>query len=67
MEHSSSAYDVPTIQETDLQNTVVRAIHGMLGEIDAAFPIWGIIIVEALSNDNSSEVSKIGRWLEELQ
>ncbi|MCH5297679.1 MAG: recombinase family protein [Ruminococcus sp.] len=67
VEHGPSACDAPTIQESDLQNAVIKAIHEVLGEKDAVFPILEMNIVEALNNDSSSEVSEIDRRLGELQ
>lgn len=67
MEHDLAACDAPTIQESDLQNAVVKAIHEVLGEKDAVLPILEMNIVEVLSNDSSSEVSEIDRRLGELQ
>ena len=67
VEHGPSACDAPTIQESDLQNAVIKAIHEVLGEKDAVLPILEMNIVEALNNDSSSEVSEIDRRLGELQ
>lgn len=67
VEHGPSACDAPTIQESDLQSAVVKAIHEVLGEKDAVLPILEMNIVEVLSNDSSSEVSEIDRRLEKLQ
>ena len=67
VEHDLAACDAPTIQESDLQNAVVKAIHEVLGEKDAVLPILEMNIVEVLSNDSSSEVSEIDRRLGELQ
>lgn len=67
VEHDLAACDAPTIQESDPQNTVVKAIHEVLGEKDAVLPILEMNIVEVLSNDSSSEVSEIDRRLGELQ
>lgn len=67
VEHGPSACDAPTIQESDLQNAVVKAIHEVLGGKDAVLPILEMNIVEVLSNDSSSKVSEIERRLGELQ
>lgn len=67
VEHDLAACDAPTIQESDLKNAVVKAIHEVLGEKDAVLPILEMNIVEVLSNDSSSEVSEIDRRLGELQ
>lgn len=67
VEYGPAACDAPTIQESNLQNAVVKAIHEVLGEKDAVLPILEMNIVEVLSNDSSSEVSEIDRRLGELQ
>lgn len=67
VEYGPAACDAPTIQESNLQNAVVKAIHEVLGEKDAVLPILEMNIVEVLSNDSSSEVSEIDRRQGELQ
>ena len=67
VEYGPAVCDAPTIQESNLQNAVVKAIHEVLGEKDAVLPILEMNIVEVLSNDSSSEVSEIDRRLGELQ
>ena len=67
VEHGPSACGAPTIQESDLQNAVIKAIHEMLGEKDAVLSILEMNIIEVFNNDSSSEVSEIDRRLGELQ
>lgn len=62
-----AACDAPTIQESDLQNAEVKAIHEVLDDKDAVPPILEMNIIEVLSNDSSSEVSEIDHRLGELQ
>lgn len=67
VEHGPSCCDAPTIQETDLQNAVVKAINMALGgreEILAALE-ENIAMVFALEDENSME--SIDFKLEKLQ
>lgn len=67
VEHGPSCCDAPTVQETDLQNAVVKAINLVLGGKDEMLVALeeNITTVFALGDDGSIE--SINAKLEELQ
>lgn len=67
VEHGPSCCDAPTVQETDLQNAVVKAINLVLGGKDEMLVVLeeNITTVFALGDDGSIE--SINAKLEELQ
>ena len=67
VEHGPGCCDAPTIQETDLQNAVVKAINMVLGGKDEMLEALetNIATVFALEDENSLE--SINARLEELQ
>lgn len=67
VEHGPGKCDAPTIQESDLQNTVVKAINEVLGGRATFLPVLKENIMAVLESENDSEVEEINHKLEELQ
>lgn len=62
MEHGPEGCDAPTIQESELQEAVARAINDLLGSRDTFLPILYV-----LENNSSGKIAEIDRRLVEQQ
>ncbi|MSS11826.1 hypothetical protein FYJ38_24785 [Clostridium sp. WB02_MRS01] len=67
VEHGPGKCDAPTIQESDLQNAVVKAVNEVLGGRATFLPVLKENIMVVLESENVSEVEEINHRLEELQ
>ncbi len=67
VEHGPKKCDAPTIQESDLQDAVVKAVQKVLGGKDAYLPVLEGNIREVLESENEEQIAEIDRRLGELQ
>lgn len=67
VEHGSKKYDVPTIQESNLQDAVVKAVREVLGRKDVFLPVLEKNIREVLESESGERIAEIDRRLEKLQ
>lgn len=67
VEHGPSKCDAPTIQESDLQNAVVKAINLALGNRDSMIKALQENIEAVICREDESSVEGIETRLEELQ
>lgn len=67
MEHGPKACDAPTIQESDLQNAVARAINEMLGGKEVFLPLLEENIEAVIGCGVDDEIAEIKRRLAEQQ
>lgn len=67
MEHGPKKCDAPTIQESDLQDAVVKAVQEVLGGKDVFLPVLEKNIREVLESESGEQIAEIDRKLKELQ
>lgn len=67
VEHGPKACDAPTIQESDLQNAVARAINEVLGGKEVFLPILEKNIEAVIGGSVDDEIAEIDRRLAEQQ
>lgn len=67
MEHGPSCCDAPTVQETDLQNAVVKAINLALGGKDEMLVALEENIATVFALGDEGSIESINAKLEELQ
>ncbi len=67
MEHGPKKCDAPTIQESDLQDAVVKAIQEVLGEKEGFLSVLEGNIREVLESESGEQIAEIDRKLKELQ
>ena len=67
MEHGPKKCDAPTIQESDLQDAVVKAVQKVLGGKDVFLPVLEKNIREVLESESWEQIAEIDRRLKELQ
>ena len=67
MEHGPKKCDASTIQESDLQDAVVKAIQEVFGRKDVFLPILEKNIREVLKSESGEQIAEIDRKLKELQ
>lgn len=67
VEHGPKKCAAPTIQESDLQDAVVKAIQEVLGRRDVFLPVLEKNIKEVLENESGEQIAEIDRRLKELQ
>lgn len=67
VEHGPGCCDAPTIQETDLQNVVVKAINMVLGGKDEMLEALETNIATIFALEDDSSLESINARLEELQ
>lgn len=67
MEHGPKKCDAPTIQESDLQDAVVKAVQDVLGGKDVFLPVLEKNIREVLEGESGEQIAEIDRRLGELQ
>lgn len=67
VEHGPKACDAPTIQESDLQNAVARAINEVLGGKEVFLPILEENIEAVIGCGVDDEIAEIDRRLAEQQ
>ena len=67
MEHGPKKCDAPTIQESDLQDAVVKAIQEVFGRKDVFLPVLEKNIREVLESESGEQIAEIDRKLKELQ
>ncbi len=67
VEHGPKACDAPTIQESDLQNAVARAINEVLGGKEVFLPILEENIEAVIGCGVDAEIAEIDRRLAEQQ
>ena len=67
VEHGPKKCDAPTIQESDLQDAVVKAIQEVFGRKDVFMPVLEKNIKEVLENESREQIAEIDRKLKELQ
>lgn len=67
MEHGPKKCDAPTIQESDLQNAVVKAVQEVMGGKDVFLPVLEKNIREVLESESREQIAEIDRRLGELQ
>ncbi len=67
MEHGPKKCDAPTIQESDLQDAVVKAIQEVLGGKDVFLTVLEKNIKEVLESESGEQIAEIDRRLKELQ
>ena len=67
MEHGPKKCDAPTIQESDLQDAVVKAIQEVFGRKDVFLPVLEKNIKEVLENESGEQIAEVDRRLGELQ
>lgn len=67
MEHGPKACDAPTIQESDLQNAVARAINYVLGGKEVFLPVLKENIEAVIGESVDDEIAEIDRRLAEQQ
>lgn len=66
MEHGPKKCDAPTIQESDLQDAVVKAIQEVLGGKDVFLTVLEKNIREVLEGESGEQIAEIDRRLKEL-
>ena len=67
VEHGPKACDAPTIQESDLQDAVARAINGVLGGREVFLPLLEENIEAVIGGGADDEIAEIDRRLAEQQ
>lgn len=67
VEHGPNKCDAPTIQESDLQDAVVKAVQEVLGGKDVFLPVLEKNIREVLESERGEQIAEIDRRLGELQ
>lgn len=67
MEHGPKACDAPTIQESDLQNAVAKAINDVLGGKEVFLPVLEENIEAVIGESVDDEIAEIDRRLAEQQ
>lgn len=67
VEHGPKKCDTPTIQESDLQDAVIKAIQEVLGGKDVFLPVLEKNIREVLESESGEQIAEIDRRLGELQ
>lgn len=67
VEHGPKKCDAPTIQESDLQDAVVKAVQDVLGGKDVFLPVLEKNIREVLEGESGEQIAEIDRRLGELQ
>ena len=67
VEHGPKKCDAPTIQESDLQDAVVKEVQEVLGGKDVFLPVLEKNIREVLKSESGEQIAEIDRRLEELQ
>ena len=67
VEHGPKACDAPTIQESDLQDAVARAINGVLGGREVFLPLLEENIEAVIGFGVDDEIAEIDRRLAEQQ
>mgnify|MGYP001114426321 CR=1 FL=1 len=67
VEHGPKKCDAPTIQESDLQDAVVKAIQEVLGGKDVFLTVLEKNIREVLESESGEQIEKIDCRLKELQ
>ncbi len=67
VEHGPNKCDAPTIQKSDLQNAVVKAVQEVLGEKDVFLPVLEKNIRGVLESENGEQIAEIDRRLGEQQ
>ena len=67
VEHGPKKCDAPTIQESDLQDAVVKAIQEVFGRKDVFLPVLEKNIREVLEIESGEQIAEIDRRLMELQ
>lgn len=67
MEHGPKKCDAPTIQESDLQDAVVKAVQEVMDGKDVFLPVLEKNIREVLESENGEQIAEIDRRLGELQ
>lgn len=67
VEHGPKVCDAPTIQESDLQNAVARAINEVLGGKEVFLPILEENIEAVIGGGVDDEIAEIDRRLAEQQ
>lgn len=67
MEHRSKKRNAPTIQKSDLQGEVVKAIHKVLGGKDVFLAVLEKNIKMMLESGRGEQIVEIDRRLEEWQ
>ena len=66
VEHGPKKCNAPTIQESDLQDAVVKAIQEVFGRKDVFLPALEKNIREVLESESGEQIEKIDRRLKEL-
>ncbi|MFG6332428.1 MAG: recombinase zinc beta ribbon domain-containing protein [Lachnospiraceae bacterium] len=67
VEHGPKKCDAPTIQESDLQDAVVKAVQKVFGGKDVFLSVLEKNIREVLESESGEQIEKIDRRLKELQ
>lgn len=67
VEHGPKKCDAPTIQESDLQNAVVKAVQEVMGGKDVFLPVLEKNIREVLESESREQIAEIDRRLKDLQ
>ena len=67
VEQGPKKCDAPTIQESDLQDAVVKAIQEVLGEKEGFLSVLEGNIREVLESESGEQIAEIDRKLKELQ
>lgn len=67
VEHGPKKCDAPTIQESDLQDAVVKSIQEVLGGKDVFLTVLEKNIKEVLESESGEQIAEIDRRLGELQ
>ena len=67
VEHGPKKCDAPTIQESDLQDAVLKAVQEVLGGKDVFLPVLEENIREVLESGSGEQIAEIDRKLKELQ
>ena len=67
MEHGPKKCDAPTIQESDLQNAVVKVVQEVMGGKDVFLPVLEKNIREVLEGESGEQIAEIDHKLKELQ
>ena len=67
MEHGPKKCDAPTIQESNLQDAVAKAIQEVLGGKDVFLPVLEKNIREVLESESGEQIAEIDHKLKELQ
>lgn len=67
VEHGPQKCDASTIQESDLQDTVIKAIQEVFGRKNVFLPVLEKNIKEVLENESGEQIAEIDCRLGELQ